>query len=572
VLINRRSMIGATATLAAAIATQARAKEAEAKQAGTTITSPASAVTSKTGGGRGHDAMLKTLEAYAQAHSANYGLPGMTIVVVDRQGFTGYVHTGWADIDRKIQYGPDHLCQVGSISKMMCALTVWSLFEEGKLSPEILLSQALPAITVKNGEAIRLQHLLNHTSGMPNIAPYVSELGGLWSSYTPGSHWNYCNIGYGLLGLLVGEVDGRPFADAVKARLFDKLDMKDSVGAIRTSDRHRYPVGYWPYEMDHTMLRPSPVQPAPWSDVDNAAGSVAATTADMAKFMRYMLGLAQGQGGGVISDAAAVKFLANPNDAPAYGKGVTYGNGVGHYPIDGRNYFHHTGGMVSVVSSLHIDPEAGVAAFASTNIGYAAGNYRPRDVTLNACNLLRSLNAGVAPPAPRPPKPVVVNPQQYGGVFISAKGDKLEFAPSLDTLTLRHLGTNSRMEESGGGFFSCEAPEFKVTGLLFEVEGGKAVRVWAGDVEYLANPALGFKPPASAELNLYAGRYDGIRIYARDGALWRGNREKLIPIGNGDYRVGPDWSPERVRFDTQFNGRFQRMLTNGSPNWRVAFV
>ena len=150
-------MIGATATLAAAIATQARAKEAEAKQAGTTITSPASAVTSKTGGGRGHDAMLKTLEAYAQAHSANYGLPGMTIVVVDRQGFTGYVHTGWADIDRKVQYGPDHLCQVGSISKMMCALTVWSLFEEGKLSPEILLSQALPAITVKNGEAIRLQ-------------------------------------------------------------------------------------------------------------------------------------------------------------------------------------------------------------------------------------------------------------------------------------------------------------------------------------------------------------------------------------------------------------------------------
>jgi CubicO group peptidase (beta-lactamase class C family) len=553
-MISRRSMIGATATVAAAMANA----------------SPANASTSKSGGGPAHAEALKKLEAYAEQHRANWGLPGFTICVVDRQGFSGFIRTGWADIDRKIPIGPEHLCQVGSITKMMVAFTLWSLFEEGKLSPDTPLAEALPGIKVKNGEGIRLQHLLNHTSGMPNIAPYFSEMG-LWSSYAPGTHWNYCNIGYAMLGLIIAEADGRPFEDAVKARLFKPLGMDNSVGAIRSSDRHRYPVGYLPYVTDRMTLRPSPVAPAAWADVDNTAGSIAATGADMATFLRFLLALSEGKGSGVLSDAAAAKFLANPADAPGFGKGVTYGNGVGHYPIDGRQYLHHTGGMVSVVSSLHVDVEAGVAAFASTNIGYMASNYRPKDVTLYACDLLRSANAGVAPPAPRPPRLIVENPKAYAGAYTAANGDRLEVVAGVDTLTLRHGGDTSRMQDAGGGLFACEAPEFQVTGLMFDVEAGKAVRCWAGEVEYAANPAAGFKPPASPELAVFAGRYDGSRIYARDGALWRGNREKLIPLPNGDWRIGPEWSPERVRFDGYLAGRPTRMLNNGGPSWRVAF-
>ncbi|MFT3723344.1 MAG: serine hydrolase domain-containing protein [Hyphomonadaceae bacterium] len=554
--INRRDMIGAAATIAALAA----------------VASPAYAARNRTGGSAAHDKMLKKLEAYGEEHRANWGLPGLTISVVDRQGFSGFVRTGWADIDRKIPIGPDHLCQVGSITKMMVALTFWSMVEEGKLSPDTPFFEALPGIKVKDGEAITLQHLLNHTSGMPNVAPYFSELGGLWSSYTPGTHWNYCNIGYALLGLIIGRADGRSFEEAVTARVFKPLGMNDSVGAIRSSDRDRYPIGYIPYITDHMTLRPSKLAPAAWADVDNAAGSIAATGADMAKFMRFLLSLAEGKGSGVFSDATAVKFLANPADAPAYGKGVTYGNGVGHYPIDGRNYFHHTGGMVSVVSSLHVDPEAGVAAFVSTNIGYAASNYRPRDISLYACNLLRSLNAGVDPPAPKPSRPIVENPARYAGVYTNAAGDRIEVKAGKDTLTLSHRGAKTRMQDSGGGMFACEAPEFEVTGLMFDMEGEKAVRAWSGDVEYAANPAAGFKPPASPELAALAGRYDGTRIYARDGALWRNNREKLIPLPNGDYRPDPEWSPERVRFDGIFAGRPQRMLSNGAPSWRVAFL
>jgi CubicO group peptidase (beta-lactamase class C family) len=577
-------MLGAAATLGAAFTAEASPAATAAPKGASRRAAPPHAVLSgsstaggpttanKTGGGVAHEAMLKTLTAYVQQHRANWGLPGMTVCVVDRKGFTGFIRSGWADIDRKVPYAPEHLCQVGSITKQMVALTLWSIFDEGKLSPDTPFEKALPGIKVKDGEGIRLQHLLNHTSGMPNIAPYFNEMGGLWSSYTPGSHWNYCNIGYALLGDIIAEADGRPFEQAVKARVFDNIGMNSSVGAIRCTDRHLYPVGYLPYVTDRATLNPGPVAPAPWADVDNTAGSNAATIGDMARYLRFMLALTQGKGSGVLTDASAAKFLANPADAPADGPGVRYGNGVGHYPIDGRVYLHHTGGMVSVVSSMHVDPEAGVAAFASTNIGYAAGNYRPKDITLYACNLLRTLNAGSPAPAPRPPRPVVDKPGQYAGVFTSAKGDRLEVVAGTDALTLRHGGAASRMQQWAGPFFACEAPQFQVTGLMFDVENGKAVRVWAGDVEYLVNPAAGYRPPAPRDLQLIAGRYDGTRIYARDGALWRNNREKLIPLPNGDYRIGPDWSPERVRFDGVFAGRPQRMLTNGAPNVRVAFV
>ena len=114
------------------------------------------------------------------------------------------------------------------------------------------------------------------------------------------------------------------------------------------------------------------------------------------------------------------KFLANPAAAPAFGKGVTYGNGIGHYPIDESQYLHHTGGMVSVVSSLHVDADADVAALSLTL------DMRPRTTarktSLHACNLLRSLNTGVEPPAPKPPRLVSKIRNGIAGVYTSARG------------------------------------------------------------------------------------------------------------------------------------------------------
>ena len=48
------------------------------------------------------------------------------------------------------------------------------------------------------------------------------------------------------------------------------------------------------------------------------------------RISQVLLGLAEGKGGGVLSNDAARAFLANPADAPGWAEGATYGNGIAH--------------------------------------------------------------------------------------------------------------------------------------------------------------------------------------------------------------------------------------------------
>ncbi len=108
----------------------------------------AEAATRNTGGGRAHRTALSALSRYAEQHVRDWGLPGMTICVVDRDGYAGFVTAGYADMERRIPVGPDHLFQVGSISKVFTALTLYSLHQEGKLAPSARVRSVLPDIAI----------------------------------------------------------------------------------------------------------------------------------------------------------------------------------------------------------------------------------------------------------------------------------------------------------------------------------------------------------------------------------------------------------------------------------------
>lgn len=523
------------------------------------------------GGGKAHKKALKAIEAYMAQHRADWGIPGMTLAVVTRGGFSGFVQSGLADIDREIPVGPDHLFQIGSISKMFTALAAWSLIDEGKLSPETRLEDALRGISVRGGNAITLQHLLNHTAGLPADSAIFPE-GGLWTGFAPGASWSYSNCGYALAGMMAAAASGKPHEELVGERVLERLGMAHSAAAMRVADRHLYAQGYEPALTDRLNPRPSRMTPAPWVDSDSPAGCIAATTGDMATFMRFLLDLAGGEGAPLFSDETARRFLADPADG--WAPGAHYGNGIARIEIDGRKYLHHTGGMVSFCSALHIDADAGVAAFASANVHYSL-NYRPRDVTVFACEMLRALGEGIAPPTPKPTRPVVEKPQRFAGAYAAQDGDVIDIIAVDAGLTLRHRGAESALQQAAALLFASADPQFAVTGIAFDGEGETAARLWAGDVEYARDPGAGYRPPAPDELRALAGRYDNddrwagpLYVYARDGRLWIGNAEPLTPLGKGEWRLGDETSPERIRFDGFIKGRPHRLLFSGTPYLR----
>ncbi len=555
--VNRRAFVGGATAIAAA-------------------SGAARAATRKSGGGRAEAKALSAIASYMDQHRADWGIPGMTLCVVSRSGFEGYAMSGLAHVEKNVRVGPDHLFQIGSITKMMTGLTAWSLIDEGKLSPDARLRDVMPEIAVRGGEDITLRHLLDHTAGLPRGAsPYVD--GGLWVGTRPGAHWAYSNLGYRLAGKIIERTDRRLYPDSVEARVLRPLGMMQSLGAMRAQDRDRYAQGYEPALLDRPAMRPAPMAPAPWVDFDASSGCVASTASDMALFLRFLLDLADGKGGSVFSDENAARFMADPAPAPGWSEGARYGYGVAHIEQDGRAYLHHTGGMVSFSSSLHVDAAAGVAAFASGNVHYAR-NYRPRDVTMFACQALHAGQSGAPAPAPKPTKPVVENPQRFAGVFTAQSGDSFEIVAGDNSVAMRREGRDIKMQPVGAGHFACDDEAFALTGLQFELEDDTVMRAWAGGVEYLPASKTDYLATAPA-LKALEGRYGNdsrwstpIRVFARGDRLVMKNANYvtvLAPMENGDWRLGEaQEGADRARFDSVVDGKPQRLLMSGTPFFR----
>ncbi|MBI1391351.1 MAG: serine hydrolase [Alphaproteobacteria bacterium] len=551
--IDRREFLGVGAASGVALATAGAAG--------------ASSTSGKLDGG-----LLARVRDYAEAHMRDWGLPGMTIALSSPDG-QGFVRVGMADLDSETPVRADHLYQVGSITKMMTGLAFWTLVDEGRASPDALLKDMLPELKVDGGEAITLLHLLNHTSGLPGGAPLILD-DGLWVGFAPGASWEYCNLGFRLIGKIIERIDGRPFPDAVEARVLRPIGMTSSKGAMRSADRHLYAAGYQAQLLDRPGLRPAPLARAPWVDFDASSGCIASTAADMAKFAAFLVGLGRGDGAPVLSADAAKAFLAS--DARARDD-MSYASGVMKLDASGRRYLHHTGGMVSFSSSLHVDPEAGVGAFASTNIHYAR-SYRPRDVTKFACELMRAAMTGEKAPTPPSSRSRTRAPERFAGEYASQSGVTLNVVAEGDQLKVQSGYRSFALQPVGDLEFATDDPRFAGSGLDFELADGGAVRVWAGSVEFLAHPDDGYRTPFDGA-DAYVGHYATDDRWGLDTKVYvRGTRlhVKSANYGRDLVREGDGWrfvgapTAARIAFDGMIGGQYQRVIGSGEPSYRVS--
>ena len=338
-------------------------------------------------------AALAAIRAYGEAHLKHFGLPGITLGVTTPDGLSTVMDFGYADAEARSAITPETLFQVGSISKLMNAAVLHQLVAEQRVRLTDRISDLLPAVPLPPGNAILVQHLLDHVAGIAGDAPIFPD-GGLWTAYAPGAHWHYSNTGYQILGMLLEKLGGKPLAPLVEERIFAPLGMRRSRGAITARDRPLYAQGYEAADQLPFALG-VPLAPAPWVDITGAHANIASTAEDMNRLLRSLADAVQGRGGLGLSPAAARAFATHSVASDTVG--MSYGNGLMHVGSRGRAYLHHTGGVVSFSSSFHIDVASGVAAFASATIG-AFAEYRPRALTQFAVDALTDAAAGRARP------------------------------------------------------------------------------------------------------------------------------------------------------------------------------
>jgi D-alanyl-D-alanine carboxypeptidase len=513
------------------------------------------------------------LDEFITRHMRETGAPGMTLALANREGVLRVSTYGLADIKTGAKVTPEMLFQIGSISKSFVAIALLQLRDEGKLDLHKPVAQYLPWLKIiSKFEPVTTHDILSHTAGLPE-APLLLEalLAEIPTGAKPGAHFLYSNTGYNILGFLVEALDGRPFAEAMRARLLQPLGMTASAPTITNETRRRMAVGYRPFDEDRPFPLRGRLGEAPWIEMDMSAGSITATPADMAAYVTALINHGAARGGNrILSEEGFRLMTTSVINAPFRGEPASYGYGLWISDINGHTRLRHTGGMVAFSSSIDVDLNEGLGAFASVNANLQG--YRPVAVTKFALEAITASLAGKplpAVPAPQPSPEEIKNAADYAGTYTSPDGRKLTFAAEGDRLLLVHQGQRVALERSGGrDRFIVKHPDFELFLLGFARDKNRVVEAFYGADWYAGEAYAGARTfTYPKEWDAFAGHYFNdspwygtARVVLRKGQLLLDGVQPLVPTEGNTFRLaGDDLSPDRLGFESVVAGKAMRL-------------
>jgi CubicO group peptidase (beta-lactamase class C family) len=517
---------------------------------------------------------LAQLDEYIARHMRETGAPGLTLALANRDGLIRVSTYGFADTKAGLRVVPETMFEIGSISKSFVSLALMQLHEEGKLDLNKPITQYLPWLKINSKfEPITIHHILTHTAGLPGVPLLLDALlSDLWTAYPPGKQFLYCNTGYNILGFLVEAVDKRPFAESIRVRLLEPLGMSASAPIITNQLRSKMAVGYEPINGSVPYASHGTLAEAQWLEMEMAAGSIASTPADMAKYIRMLTNRGALAKGRLISEETFNLFIKPEINSPFRGEPASYGYGLWVSDIDGHTRLRHTGGMVAFSSSLDVDVTGGIGAFASVNANLRG--YRPVAVTKFAVELMNASLSGKTLPAapPPPPSPTEVkNADEYAGVFTSPDNKTLELIAETDKLILSYQRKRIVLERAGRDLFLVKDPNFETYLLGFVRDKGKVTEAYYGSDWYAGANYTGpktFSPPK--EFESYVGHYSNdspwygdTRIVLRKGQLYAEGVQPLVARADGKFGLGETEAPDWISFESIIEGRAMRLNLSG---------
>jgi CubicO group peptidase (beta-lactamase class C family) len=276
---------------------------------------------------------------------------------------------GWSDAKRRRKATPHTMYSLASISKPITATGLMVLVQRGAVDLDAPVNDYLGEAKLRGREdddpkLATVRRVANHTAGLPlhyqfyyDNASYrppsrdeTIERYGYFVT-KPGERFNYSNLGYGVLDYVVERVSGKPYAEFMRAQVFDPLGMTHtSVGLPKKLQRHaaiRYrPDGkpYPFYEFDH-----------------DGASAVWSSAHDLVRFGAFHLG-------GPLNGQAKILDKSSRESMTAVQEpGEDYALGWGISRRQGLTVIAHTGGMPGVMTSLRMYPEEDVATVVLIN-------------------------------------------------------------------------------------------------------------------------------------------------------------------------------------------------------------
>lgn len=276
---------------------------------------------------------------------------------------------GMADPDRGIPATDETVFTIGSITKQFTGAAVLKLWMMGKVGLQDPITEYFEDVP-DDKKGITIHHLLTHTAGFRGAVGDDRDPIGRESflklamesklNREPGTLYEYSNVGYSLLGIIIELVSGRGYESFLHEHLFKPAGMNKTGYLIPDWKDEDFAVGYRGGERWGT------IRDFPWADDGpgwhlRANGGILSTVTDM---YRWHLAL---EGDEVLSREAK-RLFQTPHVPEGQGADSHYGYGwaVSTTPRNTRLVAHNGGNMVFAADFLRFVDED-VVIFAASN-------------------------------------------------------------------------------------------------------------------------------------------------------------------------------------------------------------
>ncbi|GJM63890.1 serine hydrolase [Persicobacter diffluens] len=348
----------------------------------------------------GQDSSESRLDKYLQKKVRKMGLIGMQAsFVTDTYIWQG--NYGIKDYKTKVPVNTNTLFMIASCSKPVTAMGILKLQDAGKLNLDDPINHHLPFHVANPNfpdEIITIRMLLTHTSSIRDnweiltplytlpeggdsslpllkfLPEYLLERGEWYDREKnygkdqAGFSFQYCNVGYALLGLIIEEVTAKPFSEFIKEEIFIPLKMEQAYWFLADIP-HRNIAR--PHEMPNKQTDfKAPKVLNHYGYPDYPDGQIRTTTSDYSRFLQVFLNEGVVNGERFLSKAAIDDFLK-----VQYPEKFKYQAIAWNYN-EFENWIYyllmprlpsHTGADPGVATAVSFDPENKIGAIIFTN-------------------------------------------------------------------------------------------------------------------------------------------------------------------------------------------------------------
>jgi CubicO group peptidase (beta-lactamase class C family) len=302
-------------------------------------------------------ARLARIESMLQGYIDAKQIPGAVSLIARHGRIVHVTVQGDKTFEGDDPMRRDTIFRIYSMTKPITSVATLMLYEEGKLRLTDPISKWIPELakprilkdpngaldaTDPSPSEITVRDLLTHCSGLvysfstgPTLAKayqdagllgsssqlgpdeWAKRLGALPLAHAPGTKWNY-SVSTDVLGLLVERISGVPYAEFLRARLFEPLGMKDTAFYVPEAKLARFATNYAVNEQGEISVVDAPATSVFRSPpaFPSGGGGLVSTIDDYARFALMLAGGGSLDGVRILS-RKTVELMASDHLSPS---------------------------------------------------------------------------------------------------------------------------------------------------------------------------------------------------------------------------------------------------------------